>query len=83
MRLPHHDSAAHWFQHRSPLPMTSVPGGIGRIRQRVSEASVPGSDVPGPDGPQPAPIPPIKLPNPPDEIQPEIPKVGSRDAPGG
>jgi hypothetical protein len=27
--------------------------------------------------------PPIKLPNPPDEKQPEIPKVGSRDAPGG
>ena len=27
--------------------------------------------------------PPIKLPNPPDETQPEIPKVGSRDAPGG
>ena len=27
--------------------------------------------------------PPIKMPNPPDEKQPEIPKVGSRDAPGG
>jgi len=27
--------------------------------------------------------PPIKLPNPPDDTQPEIPKVGSRDAPGG
>lgn len=27
--------------------------------------------------------PPIKLPNPPGEKQPEIPKVGSRDAPGG
>jgi hypothetical protein len=26
---------------------------------------------------------PIKMPNPPDEKQPEIPKVGSRDAPGG
>ena len=28
-------------------------------------------------------LPPIKLPNPPEETQPEIPKVGSRDAPGG
>ena len=27
--------------------------------------------------------PPIKLPNPPEETQPETPKVGSRDAPGG
>jgi len=27
--------------------------------------------------------PPIKMPNPPDEKQPEVPKVGSRDAPGG
>ena len=27
--------------------------------------------------------PPIKMPNPTDEKQPEIPKVGSRDAPGG
>ena len=27
--------------------------------------------------------PPIKLPNPPDDTQPETPKVGSRDAPGG
>jgi hypothetical protein len=27
--------------------------------------------------------PPIKMPNPPEEKQPEIPKVGSRDAPGG
>jgi hypothetical protein len=27
--------------------------------------------------------PPIKMPNPPDEKQSEIPKVGSRDAPGG
>jgi hypothetical protein len=27
--------------------------------------------------------PPIKLPNPPEESQPETPKVGSRDAPGG
>jgi hypothetical protein len=27
--------------------------------------------------------PPIKMPSPPDEKQPEIPKVGSRDAPGG
>jgi hypothetical protein len=26
---------------------------------------------------------PIKMPDPPDEKQPEIPKVGSRDAPGG
>jgi hypothetical protein len=26
---------------------------------------------------------PIKLPNPPGEIQPEVPKIGSRDAPGG
>jgi hypothetical protein len=26
---------------------------------------------------------PIKLPNPPEETQPETPKVGSRDAPGG
>jgi hypothetical protein len=63
--------------------MTSVVGGIGGTRQHVAEAPVPGSDVPGPAGAQPAPIPPIKLPNPPDEIQPEIPKVGSRDAPGG
>ena len=35
----------------------------------------------------PAPMPeaaaPIKLPNPPDEKQPETPKIGSRDAPGG
>jgi hypothetical protein len=51
--------------------------------RNMSEAPVPGSDIPGPDAPGPAPIPPIKLPNPPDEIQPEIPKVGSRDAPGG
>jgi hypothetical protein len=28
-------------------------------------------------------IPPIKLPDPPDEEQAEIPKVGCRDAPGG
>ncbi len=27
--------------------------------------------------------PPIKMPNPPNEKQPEVPKVGSRDAPGG
>jgi hypothetical protein len=27
--------------------------------------------------------PPIKMPNPPEDKQPEIPKVGSRDAPGG
>jgi hypothetical protein len=27
--------------------------------------------------------PPIKMPNPPDEKQQEVPKVGSRDAPGG
>ena len=27
--------------------------------------------------------PPIELPNPPEETQPETPKVGSRDAPGG
>jgi hypothetical protein len=26
---------------------------------------------------------PIKLPNPPGEIQREVPKIGSRDAPGG
>jgi hypothetical protein len=28
-------------------------------------------------------IPPIKLPDSPEETQPETPKVGSRDAPGG
>ena len=39
---------------------------------RPSEASVPSAADP-----------PIKMPNPPDEKQPEIPKVGSRDAPGG
>jgi hypothetical protein len=33
--------------------------------------------------PKPAYPAPIKMPNPPDEKQPEIPKVGSRDAPGG
>jgi hypothetical protein len=37
--------------------------------------------------PQPPPIPPIKDPNPPeaevDKPPPEVPKVGSRDAPGG
>jgi hypothetical protein len=27
--------------------------------------------------------PPIKLPDPPEETQPETPKIGSRDAPGG
>jgi hypothetical protein len=33
--------------------------------------------------PPPSSVPPIKLPNPPEDKQPEIPKVGSRDAPGG
>jgi len=40
--------------------------------------SVPPDDAtPKPD------LPPIKLPNPPEDTQPETPKVGSRDAPGG
>lgn len=34
-------------------------------------------------GPKPDAAPPIKLPDPPEEMQPETPKVGSRDAPGG
>jgi hypothetical protein len=40
---------------------------------------------PSPTAPvsKPEAIPPIKLPNPPEESQPETPKVGSRDAPGG
>jgi hypothetical protein len=37
----------------------------------------------GPTPPNPQPITPIKLPNPPDEVQPETPKISSRDAPGG
>jgi hypothetical protein len=41
-----------------------------------------GALKPAADSP-PADLAPIKLPNPPDEKQPEIPKVGSRDAPGG
>jgi hypothetical protein len=34
-------------------------------------------------GSKPESPPPIKLPNPPEDSQPETPKVGSRDAPGG
>ena len=48
----------------------------------LPDPAVPGTEVPARNGPAPV-VPPIKLPNPPEEKQPEIPKVGSRDAPGG
>lgn len=50
---------------------------------KSSERSATPANAPAKPESPPIESPPIKLPNPPDETQPETPKVGSRDAPGG
>jgi hypothetical protein len=59
--------------HRHPDPLFRANRTTDRTKPKTVSADVVQSDA----------QPPIKMPDPPDDKQPEIPKVGSRDAPGG
>ena len=84
MLLPRSCAAApQWFEVAVHRLEKHLENNERRISRCEASSHDPVSKTEDPPAPKPDASPPIKLPDPPEEKQPEIPKVGSRDAPGG